>query len=128
MSITVQVFALLAALLHVLFFVMESVLFMKPKVYKSLGAETQEEASAARLFALNQGFYNLFLAVGVFEGIILLHLSGSAVVGQALVLFCCSFMIAASLVLAASAGRPMWRAAIMQGGFPLLVWVGWLLF
>ena len=64
MSALAQVFVGLAALLHVLFFVMESVLFMRPDVHRRFGLRTREEAELVRPMAYNQGFYNLFLAIG----------------------------------------------------------------
>lgn len=120
-----QLFALLAALLHVVFFGMESVWFMRPAVFRRFGAKTVEDAQARRLLALNQGFYNLFLAAGVAIGLVLLHV-GNAVVGQTLVLFGCACMVLAGLVLWISGGRRMLRAAVVQAVFPLLAWLTWL--
>lgn len=120
-----QLFALLAALLHVAIFGMESVWFMRSAVYRRFGARTPADAEARRLFAFNQGFYNLFLAFGVIAGLVLLHVCGSAVVARTLALFGCACMLAAALVLWLSAGRAMWRAAVMQGMFPLLAWTAW---
>lgn len=122
-----QGFALLAALLHVLFFGMESVWFMRPAVFRRFGAKTVEDAQARRLLAFNQGFYNLFLATGVVIGLALLHV-GNAVVGQTLVLFGCACMVLAGLVLWISGGRRMLRAAAVQAVFPLLAWLVWLAF
>jgi putative membrane protein len=121
-----QVFAFLAAALHVLIFCMESLWFMRPRVHKRFGAATPMDAAARRLFAFNQGFYNLFLALGVFVGLAVLHLGGSALVGQTLVLFSCACMVGAGVVLFASAGRHMLRAAAVQATFPLLAWILWL--
>lgn len=128
MNLASQLFALLAAVLHVLFFCMESLWFMQPKVHRRFGAATAADAAACRLFAFNQGFYNLFLAIGIVAGVAVLHLGGNAVVGQTLVLFGCACMLAASLVLVFSGGRRMWRAACIQGLFPLLAWGCWLAF
>ena len=104
---------------------METLWFMRPGIHRRFGAATTADAEARRLFAFNQGFYNLFLAVGVFIGLGLLHAGGNPVVGQTLVLFSCASMLGAGVVLFFSAGRPMLRAAIMQGVFPLLAWVFW---
>lgn len=120
-----QLFALLAAALHVFIFCMESLWFMQPKIHKRFGAATTADAEARRLFAFNQGFYNLFLALGVCIGLALLHLGGNVVVAQTLVLFSCACMLGAGIVLSVSAGHPMLRAAIMQGIFPLLAWGFW---
>ena len=99
---------------------------MRPGVHKRFGAATTADAEARRLFAFNQGFYNLFHAVVVFVGLGLLHAGGNPVVGQTLVLFGCASMFAAAVVLSFSVGRRILRAAIMQGVFPLLAWVFWL--
>ena len=126
MNLPAQIFALLAALLHTLIFCLESLWFMRPKVYKRFGASTREDAEAKRLFAFNQGFYNLFLAVGIFAGLALLHSGGSAVVAQTLVLFSCACMLCAGVVLLFSGVRRMLRAALAQALFPLLAWSAWL--
>lgn len=125
MNAATQLFALLAAVLHVLIFGMESVWFMRPAVYRRFGARARVDAEARRLFAFNQGFYNLFLALGVIVGLVLLRAGGNMVVAQTLVLFGCACMLGAALALWASAGRVMLRAALMQGAFPLLAWASW---
>lgn len=123
-----QVFALLAALLHVLFFCMESLWFMRPNVHKRFGVATDADAQACGLFAFNQGFYNLFLAIGTIVGLALLYVSSNIVTGRTLVLFSCACMFGAAVVLALSGGRRMLRASLVQGVFPLLAWVVWLAF
>lgn len=121
-----QIFALLAAGLHVFVFCMESLWFMQPRIYRRFGAATAVDAEARRLFAFNQGFYNLFLALGIFIGLALLRSGGHVVVAQTLVLFSCACMLGAGVVLFFSAGRPLLRASIAQGIFPLLAWGFWL--
>lgn len=128
MNIASQVFALLAAALHVLIFAMESLWFMRPAVHTRFGARTATDAQAVRLFAFNQGFYNLFLAIGIVAGVVLLRVPGALAEGRTLVLFNCGCMLAAALVLASSAGRRMFRAAVIQGVFPLLAWLAWAVF
>lgn len=120
MNLTSQVFAFLAAALHVLIFCMESLWFMRPRVHQRFGAATVADAAARRLFAFNQGFYNLFLALGVLVGLGVLHFGGDALVGQTLVLFSCACMVGAGVVLFFSAGRRMLRAAAIQAAFPFL--------
>jgi len=51
------VFALLAAAIHVLFFVLESVLFRRPFAWRTFGIRNQQDAETTRDWALNQGFY-----------------------------------------------------------------------
>lgn len=53
---TVAVFVV--AILHIGFFILESVLWTSPKV-RALFANTEEAAQTTRVLALNQGFYNL---------------------------------------------------------------------
>lgn len=126
MNIASQIFAFLAAALHVLIFCMESLWFMNPKVHRRFGASSMADAEARRLFAFNQGFYNLFLAIGTLVGIGILQLSGNTTVGETLVLFNTACMFSAAAVLFLSAGPPMLRAAVIQGIFPLLAWIFWL--
>lgn len=113
------VFSALAALLHVYIWVMESILWTRPSIWKRFGLKSQADAETIKPMALNQGFYNLFLAVGVFVGYFLLphpHLHEGGVL---LILFSCASMLAAALVLVISNPR-MARAAVTQGLFPLL--------
>ena len=56
-----MIFAGLAALVHVYIFVMESLRWTAPRTRATFGT-TLEEAEVTKLFAFNQGFYNLFLA------------------------------------------------------------------
>jgi putative membrane protein len=68
--------------------------------------------------AYNQGFYNLFLALGVVVGLVLLW-SGLELTGLVLALFACVCMVLAALVLITS-NRRMLRAALVQGAAPLV--------
>ena len=115
------VFAVVAALLHVLFFVLESVIFSRPDVYRRFGVRSAADASVLRPMALNQGFYNLFLAVGVLVGVALCASDavGTRTAGAAVVVFGCASMTLAGVVLAVS-NRPLWRSAVIQAGPPLL--------
>ena len=70
MLIAAAVFAVLAALLHVLFFAYESVLFERPAVHARFRTRT-EDVPAVKPWAYNQGFYNLFLAIGALVGVVL---------------------------------------------------------
>jgi putative membrane protein len=119
MSTTIIVFASIGILFHTLAFVLESLLFMRPAVYKRFQSRNEEEAKAARLFAFNQGFYNLFLAAGCLAGLLLWH-HGIALVGATLVMFTCACMLGAALVLLYTSRR-MWRPALYQGLPPAMV-------
>ena len=120
MPVVAAVFALLAAALHVAIFLMEAVLWTRPAVYRRFGLASADEAVATKSMAYNQGFYNLFLAVGALLGAVLLGPAG--VVGATLVVFACGSMLAAALVLVTS-DRSKARAASVQGLFPLLALV-----
>ena len=117
------VFATIAGLFHVLFFLMESSFWMNPKVHKTFGVPTLEQAEQFKLSFFNQGFYNLFLAIGMFVGIYLLH-GEYLIVGKTLVIFCCASMLAASIVLFVS--KPgMLRGVFLQGLAPLVAILCW---
>ena len=121
MTTVALVFAGLAALLHVYIWTMESLTWRKPATWKRFGVASQEDAETQALFAFNQGFYNLFLAIialfGIFQAVV-----GYTDVGWALLLSACAMMLGAALVLA-SCGSKYVRAAVLQGTFPLLALV-----
>jgi putative membrane protein len=112
--------AVLASLLHVYIWTMESLTWRKPATWKRFGVASQEEAETQALFAFNQGFYNLFLAVMGLVGVVCIHRPGAAgYVGWTLVLAAMGCMLGAALVLR-SCGKEYTRAAVTQGLFPLL--------
>ncbi|WP_345803468.1 DUF1304 domain-containing protein [Microbacterium sp. AZCO] len=126
MAIIATVFAALAALLHVYIFVMESVQWTQPRVWKRFSVPDQATAEATKAMAYNQGFYNLFLAIGATIGLVLFWADGSGtaadVAGRTLVLFTLGSMVAAALVLLTT-GRRYLRAALLQGTLPLVGFV-----
>jgi putative membrane protein len=117
-----QLAALVAAAIHVLFFVMESVRFTEPATYQRFFVASQADAETLKPFAFNQGFYNLFLAVGAVAGVIALN-SGHAEAGRALILLACGSMAAAGIVLVAY-DRRFARAGLIQAIPPLVAIVG----
>lgn len=104
--------AILAALIHAWFFVLESVRFMRPSVWARFGLTSAEDAAVVRSFAYNQGFYNLFLVVGVAIGLGLVG-AGDATAGRAIALFACGSMVAAGVVLV-TRNPSFLRAAAVQ--------------
>jgi putative membrane protein len=116
-------FAVIAALLHVYIFTMESVTWTRPATWKRFGLASQADAETTKLLAYNQGFYNLFLAVGALIGVgcVAFAPQGSmqSVVGWTLVFSCCGSMLLAAAVLALS-GKKFLLAAVLQGTAPLL--------
>ena len=114
-----SVFLFIAAAIHVLIFFLESILWSKPATWKRFGLATQEEADTVRPMAFNQGFYNLFLAIGVGVGLVLLGLPGSQQAGIALSIFAALSMVLAALVLITSSPK-LARSAALQGVAPLI--------
>ncbi len=121
MPIVAVVAAVLAALVHVWFFVLESVQFQQPRVFRRFGLKSAEEAAIVRPMAFNQGFYNLFLAVAVAVGVGLAA-GGQVAEGRAIVLVACGVMLGAAVVLYAS-NRRFLTAALIQGGPPLVAMI-----
>jgi putative membrane protein len=108
------IFAVLAALLHVYIFTMESLTWTSPRTRKTFGT-TPEEAETTKLLAFNQGFYNLFLAMIAGLGIAGIAM-GHKAVGAALIFAGVGSMAAAAVVLLLSAPDKA-RAAVTQGTF-----------
>ena len=116
MLITAAVFAVIAASVHLYIFILESLRWTEPATMAVFRVSTPQEAASTQALAYNQGFYNLFLAVGVLLGVVLLT-AGSRVAGLTLMSFASASMVLAALVLAAS-NRSMSRPALIQGGPP----------
>jgi putative membrane protein len=112
------VFTALAALVHVYIFVLESIRWRQPATWKIFGLRSQADADTTAPLAYNQGFYNLFLAIGALVGVVLL-LTEAREAGYALALLSTGSMLAAAGVLL-STGRSRLRSAAVQGTFPLL--------
>lgn len=105
-------FAALAALIHVYIFVLEAFLITKPAGMKTFGVSAAD-APAVERWAFNQGFYNLFLAVGTAIGVVV-HLAGNHTVGSTLIYFGTGSMLAAGTLLAVT-DRKLIRGASVQG-------------
>ena len=116
MTIFTVGFTVLAALLHVYIWVLESFRWNEPSTRRTFGV-SEEDARVLAPMAYNQGFYNLFLAVITFVGLALLKSEHG--VGSALALAGTGSMLAAALVLVAH-DRSMVRAALIQGTLPAL--------
>jgi putative membrane protein len=71
-----------------------------------------------RPMAFNQGFYNLFLAIGIAAGLVLVA-GGNAVTGRPVIQFSCACMVGAGIVLVAS-NRSFAAAAALQAVPPLV--------
>jgi len=122
------VFAGLAALIHVYIFYLESLAWTAPGTRRVFGTSA-EQAETTRPLAFNQGFYNLFLAVGVLVGVLLQVSSDVAAVsaGVGMVLLGTASMVGAGVVLLVT--KPaLLRGAAIQGVAPLLAIVSVLIF
>lgn len=111
-------FAAAAAAFHIFIFSLESLRWTEPATRKIFGVPSEADAVTMKSLAFNQGFYNLFLALTTLLGIALL-LAGLSTVGLTLVFAAATMMLAAALVLVL-ADRTKAKAAVLQGGLPLL--------
>lgn len=118
-----KVFAGLAGLIHVMFFVMESLLWLRPAVYETFLVNSLADAEILDVYVKNQGYYNLFLALGMFAGLAIE--SRNEVVGKTLVGYISAVMIGASLVLLATLPE-MFTGFVIQG-LPPAIALGFLL-
>lgn len=137
MPLVAQILAVLAALIHVFFFYLESIAWTKPSTWKTFGLASQEEAEITKGLALNQGYYNLFLAIGVIVGVALDRTIpegayyeygdlepwwsklGAFTWASEVVTFSLACMVGAALVLLISSKGKMARGAAIQGVLPL---------
>lgn len=105
MHLAATVLLALSALEHLWFFILEAVLWKKPLGRKTFRmSEAQAEATAP--LAVNQGFYNLFLAVG---------LAWAAFSGDTtLRLYTAAFVVAAAIV----GGITVSRSILFIQGLP----------
>jgi putative membrane protein len=109
------IFASIAALIHVYIFGLESLMWGRPKTNRTFGM-TPEAAESNRLFAFNQGFYNLFLAIAAISGLVI---GINVPMGKTLVMYSLASMVGAALVLIYSNPK-LKRPALIQGVPPLL--------
>lgn len=125
MTLIALIAATLAGLLHVFIFLLESFRWQEDNTRRVFGT-TPEQAETTKQLAYNQGFYNLFLAIGTTLGLVLFWIGDpgtvAQVAGRTLVLFSLGSMVAAALVLLTS-GRRYRGAALVQGLIPLLGFV-----
>jgi putative membrane protein len=133
MTVVVWVFALLAAVVHLLVFVSEAFLIDRPAVYARMFALPADHVPAIRLWAFGVGFYNLFLGLGMIGGVVAWML-GYVTVGRTLVLYLLAFMFLSGLVLLIADRLALSRprgtgigGALGQSGPPLVALVAFAL-
>ena len=112
--------ALLAALIHVYIFALESILWMRPRTRATFGVESEQAAATTRELAYNQGWYNLFLAIGTVIGLLVSRSPDvvTRAAGIGALLLALSSMVAAAIVLVVRSPA-LARAAVVQGAAPL---------
>ncbi len=112
MTVLGVVLIALAALFHVVIFVSESVTWSRPATWRRFAVASQADADVLRPLALNQGYYNLFLAVVAIAGVVA-ETAGAHVVGPTLLIVAASSMAGAGLVLLLTYPA-LRRAALVQ--------------
>jgi putative membrane protein len=118
--------ASVAAGIHVFFFVLESIRFRQPATWRRFNIESQRDADLMGPMAFNQGFYNLFLAVGALGGIVAI-LIGRPEIGRTLIFFTCGSMALAGLVLVVT-DRRLAGSALIQSTAPIVAILAGVLF
>ncbi|MDF0528757.1 DUF1304 domain-containing protein [Tsukamurella sp. 8F] len=111
------VFAAVAGLIHCYIFYLEALVWTAAKARATFGT-TEQEADITRPLAFNQGFYNLFLAIVVAVGIVLVA-AGQRTAGLTALFVATGSMVAAGLVLLLS-DRSKTRPALIQLMPPLV--------
>ena len=111
-----DILILLPAVIHMYIFSLESLLWGRPSTMRAFGL-SPDEAKTTKLFAWNQGFYNLLLAIAIFAGWCLRHgvvlMSDGVIAGNVLILYGLVSISIAGIVLFLSARR-LWRSALLQ--------------
>jgi putative membrane protein len=111
-----DILIVLPAIIHVYIFSLESLLWDRPSTRRVFGLSS-EEAKVTKIFAWNQGFYNLLLAIAIFVGWLLrrgiLVVNNGALIGNVLMLYGLASICIAGIVLFLSARR-LWRSALVQ--------------
>ncbi len=97
MSRITIIFSCLAGIIHAVFFLLESVFWHKPQVHSIFRIDNTADAETLSVFVQNQGYYNLFLALGLFAAVWLSR--KNKVASRTLAIYICLFMIGAAVVL-----------------------------
>lgn len=110
----------LAIFFHFYAFIVESIMFMKPKNYLTFGARNEEQAKAMKVLAFNQGFYNLFLAIIMGIGLALFQEIKTVEIGAGFLMSSAFCMAGAGAVLFLS--KPSaWYISIAQSLPPAII-------
>ncbi|GAA4076706.1 DUF1304 domain-containing protein [Streptomyces shaanxiensis] len=115
MNLVTQVFALIAALIHIVVGVLERFYYDRPAVRVFL-TTSPADAPEVTLWRSGVAVYNLLLGLGLIAGVIALQ-TDDTTVGRALIVYLCAFLIASAVVFVASFPK-LWRGALGQGLAP----------
>ena len=129
MNLITLVFSILTIFIHVLVFVGESLLWGNPliiervlsKIDAPAGISLSDQAQILEVLFYNQGFYNLFVALGGVGGLIL-YKYGRIQEGTVLVCYMSLFALGAGVVLAST--TTAYPAAVIQGLPPFIALAG----
>lgn len=117
MLILASIFVALAVLIHIYIWVLESFLWDKPRGLATFNMDAQR-AALTKEMAVNQGLYNLMLALVALAGLIALW-TGAIAVGKALIFAGAGSMAIAGIFLFATSADKR-RPALIQLVPPLV--------
>jgi putative membrane protein len=111
MSRLARTLVLFVVFFHLTAFVVEAFLWMRPAVHEpvlkplagTVAVDLHDQALILKTLFVNQGFYNLFLALSGIAGIVFLQ-RNNAPVGKTLITYMCLTAVGAGVVLAVSTG------------------------
>lgn len=129
MSLLTLVFASVMIVVHISIFIVESVLWLRPNIYEnvvpymapSVDVALSTQAKVLELLFLNQGFYNVFLALAALAGICL-YKNGRSEAGKILVFYACLSAAGAGVILAFTS--QVYSIACLQGIPPFIALLG----
>jgi putative membrane protein len=107
MNVVAQVAAVVAAIAYIGASPLEMFFYEKPWARRFLHVETRN-VEDVRLWAFAVGSRNLLAGLGAVVGLVILH-TGDEVVGRAVVLTACWYMLLASLAMGVSDLLGLWR-------------------
>ncbi|KSU70465.1 Protein of unknown function [Pseudarthrobacter enclensis] len=108
MNIMSQVFAVLAVVVYVGVFPVESFLLRRNRWAQKFLSTPPENVPAVMMWAIPTGYKNLVIALGVAAGLVAVNI-GEPVVGYTLVVYCCLNMVLTA---------PTMLLADLQGHYP----------
>ena len=107
MNTVTQLAALIGALAYLGAAPLEMFLFDRPAARRFLHVEA-DNLDDVRMWAFVVGFRNLLAGIATIVGLVILH-TGDEVVGQAVVITSCAYMLLASLAMGVADALGYWR-------------------